>query len=134
MASSHRVRRVESAVQQELGRLFTRGLKDPRVGFVTVTGVKMAPDLRSGTVYYRVSGDEKERADTARGLDSASAFLKGEVGRALQLKWTPELRFVYDESAERAERIEELLAEIRQQDAARAQDAEEASDEREGDE
>lgn len=114
--SNDRARRVGQAVQVELGRIFIKGLKDPRIGFLTITGVKMTPDLRSGTVFYSVFGDEAAKRETAAGLRAASGFLRREVGRALTLRHTPDLRFVYDESIDRGARIEELLQEVKKQE------------------
>lgn len=115
--SRDRARRVAKHVQEELGLLLQRGLKDPRIGFVTVTGVELSPDLRSGKVFYSVMGTDEEKEETAAGLQAATGFLKREVAKALQLRWVPELRFVYDDTIERGARIEELLRQAREQDA-----------------
>jgi ribosome-binding factor A len=115
--SRDRAKRVAKHVQEELGLLFQRGLKDPRIGFVTVTGVELSPDLRSGKVFYSVMGTDEEKKETAAGLQAATGFLKREVAKALQLRWVPELRFVYDDSIERGARIEELLRQAREKDA-----------------
>lgn len=114
--SRDRATRVAHHIQEELGRIFARGLKDPRVGFVTLTGVELSPDLRYGKVFYSVLGTEEEKKETAEGLKAATGFLKREVGRALSLRYVPELRFIYDDSAERSARIEELLREAREMD------------------
>jgi ribosome-binding factor A len=113
--SRDRPTRVAHHIQEELGRILARGLKDPRVGFVTITGVELSPDLRYGKVYYSVLGSEEEKQQTAEGLQAASGFLKREVAKALSLRYVPELRFLYDDSAERGARIEELLREVRRQ-------------------
>jgi len=112
-----RATRVAHHIQEELGRILSRGLKDPRVGFVTITGVELSPDLRHGRVYYSVMGTDEEKQQTAEGLQSAAGFLKREVAKALKLRYVPELRFVYDDSAERGARIEALLRELREQEA-----------------
>ncbi len=111
--SRDRAKRVAHHIQEELGRIFAKGLKDPRVGFVTLTGVELSPDLRYGKVFYSVMGSEEEKRETAEGLAAATGFLKREVARALSLRYVPELRFIYDDSAERGARIEELLREAR---------------------
>jgi ribosome-binding factor A len=109
--------RVAEEFRQELTRLLARGLKDPRVtGFVTVTGAKMSPDLREATVYVSVHGEEAERTRTLEGLRAATPFLQREASRNLRLRLTPHLRFVYDESIERGDRIERLLKEAREKD------------------
>jgi ribosome-binding factor A len=92
-------------------------LKDPRVGFVTVTGVKVTPDLRRAWVYYTSMGSDRERAGTRAGLRSAAAHLRATIGRQVRLKYLPELEFEEDVSLERGERIEALLRELRQEEA-----------------
>lgn len=121
--SRDRATRVAHHIQEELGSIFARGLKDPRVGFVTITGVELSPDLRYGKVFYSVMGTEEEKKETAEGLKAASGFLKREVAKALSLRYVPELRFLYDDSAERGARIEELLREAREMDEGRGAEA-----------
>lgn len=84
-------------------------LKDPRVGFVTVVGVKITPDLRHARVLYTALGDEKERAATRAGLRSAGAHLRSVLGHQVRLKFLPDLEFVEDETIETTARIEELI-------------------------
>jgi len=116
--------RVAEEFQQELSALISRGLKDPRItGFITLTGAKMAPDLKEITVYLSIHGPEVERERTLEGLRAAATYLQREVSRSLKLRWTPHLRFVYDESVERGDRIERLLKEAREKDAQDAKDA-----------
>ena len=87
-------------------------LKDPRLGFVTVTGVKVTPDLRKARVFYTVLGEEKERKGTAAALRSARSHLRLVLGRQVRMKFTPELEFEEDPAATGGERIEELLRQI----------------------
>jgi ribosome-binding factor A len=87
-------------------------LKDPRVGFVTVTGVEMTPDLRLATVRYTVMGEESERKATRAGLRSARSHLRSVIGRQVRMKFLPDLRFLEDEGIARADRVDELLKEI----------------------
>jgi ribosome-binding factor A len=105
-------------LQHRLAELFARGLKDPRVGFVTITGVKMSPDLREARVYWTVHGEPEVQEQTARGLEAARGYLRREVG-ALGLRVTPELRFTYDEAIDRGDRIERLLREVHEREARR---------------
>ena len=109
--------RVAEEFRHELTALLARGLKDPRVtGFVTVTGAKMSPDLREVAVYVSIHAAEAERDRTMEGLAAAAGYLQREVSRALRLRHTPHLRFVYDESVERGDRIERLLKEAKEKD------------------
>jgi ribosome-binding factor A len=111
-----RMRRVDEAVRAVLSEAITRDLKDPRIGFVTVTGVKTSPDLRHARVYVSVLGEEPTRAATLQGLESAHGYLQGRLARELSLKHTPALSFEYDESIDRGMRISELLDESRESD------------------
>jgi ribosome-binding factor A len=103
------MRRVDEAVRAVLSDAIASDLKDPRIGFVTVTGVKTSPDLRHARVYVSVLGSEEERAATLEGLRSAHGFLQRRVASELTLKHTPALVFQYDESVDRGMRITELL-------------------------
>jgi ribosome-binding factor A len=107
-----RMRRVDEAVRAVLSDAIARDLKDPRVGFVTVTGVKTSPDLRHARVYVSVLGDEDVRAASLDGLRSAHGFLQGALASELSLKHTPTLTFEYDESVDRGMRITQLLDEV----------------------
>jgi len=109
---AERMRRVDEAVRSVLSDAITKDLKDPRVGFVTVTQVKTSPDLRHARVFVSVLGDEATRAATLEGLRSAHGFLQGQLARQLSLKHTPALAFEYDDSIDRGMRITELLQEI----------------------
>jgi len=104
-----RMRRVDEAVRAVLSEAIATDLQDPRVGFVTVTGVKTSPDLRHAKVYVSVLGDEQTRAESLAGLRSAHGFLQGVLAARLTLKHTPTLTFQYDESVDRGMRISELL-------------------------
>ncbi len=107
--STGRMRRVDEAVRAVLSDAITKDLKDPRVGFVTVTGVKTSPDLRHARVYVSVLGDDPTRAASIEGLRSAHGFLQSRVAAELTLKHTPALTFEYDESIDRGMRISSLL-------------------------
>jgi ribosome-binding factor A len=103
------MRRVDEAVRAVLSDAIATDLQDPRVGFVTVTGVKTSPDLRHARVYVSVLGNDAERSDSLQGLRSAHGFLQARIGSELNLKHTPTLTFEYDESVDRGMRITELL-------------------------
>ena len=104
-----RMRRVNEAVREVLSRRLAEGLKDPRIGFVTVTAVETSPDLRHARVFVSVLGDEDERERSLAGLASSHGVLQGVIARELRMKRTPTLDFVYDESIDRGMRISELL-------------------------
>jgi ribosome-binding factor A len=104
-----RMRRVDVAVRQVLGDAVTQDLKDPRVGFVTVTDVETSPDLRHARVFVSVLGTPAEQEASLEGLRSAHGFLQTRVARELRLKNTPELQFVLDDTAARAARLEQLF-------------------------
>ncbi len=103
------MRRVDEAMREVLSDAIASELKDPRIGFVTVTAVDTSPDLRHATVWVSVLGDESQRRLSLEGLASAHGLLQRAVAGQLRLKHTPTLEFSYDDTAERAERVERLL-------------------------
>jgi ribosome-binding factor A len=107
--SSDRMRRVDEAVRQVVGDAVANDLKDPRIGFVTVTDVKTSSDLRHARVYVSVLGDRKKRQATVDGLASAHGYLQRRLAGELRMKNTPELQFVLDETTENAFRLERLI-------------------------
>ena len=107
--ASERMRRVDVALREVLSARLAEGMKDPRIGFVTVTAVKTSPDLRHARVYVSVLGDEPEREASLAGLQSAHGPLQATIAAELRMKRTPTLEFVYDESIDRGMRISELL-------------------------
>jgi ribosome-binding factor A len=104
-----RMRRVNEAVREVLSTHIAGDLKDPRIGFVTVTAVDTTPDLRHARVYVSVLGSDAERENALVGLRSSRGFLQAQVAEELRMKRTPTLEFVYDESIDRGMRISELL-------------------------
>jgi ribosome-binding factor A len=106
------MRRVNEAVREVLSEAITGGLKDPRIGFVTVVSVDTSPDLRAAKVYVSVLGDEEERDQTLKGLEHCHGYLQSLLAGQLGMKRTPHLTFILDESIERGLRIEKLLREI----------------------
>jgi ribosome-binding factor A len=107
--SGDRMRRVDEAMREVLSAAITSELKDPRVGFITVTAVDTSPDLRQARVYVSVLGSKSERRRSLQGLQSAHGFLQRRVADELRLKHTPTLDFAYDDTVENAARINELL-------------------------
>jgi ribosome-binding factor A len=108
-----RMRRVDEAVRAVLSDAISKLLKDPRVGFVTVTAVKTSPDLRHARVYVSVLGDQETRAASIEGLSSAHGFLQSRLASELTLRRTPALTFEYDDTVDNAARINELLRDPR---------------------
>jgi ribosome-binding factor A len=104
-----RMRRVNEAVREVVSARLAEGMRDPRIGFVTVTSVDTSPDLRQARVFVSVLGSDDERAETMAGLESAHGLLQLTVARELRMKNTPTLQFVFDESIQRGMRISELL-------------------------
>ena len=103
------MRRVNEAIREILADAIATELKDPRIGFVTVTEVDTSPDLRTARVYVSVLGSQEERESSLAGLRSAHGFLQGKIASAMRMKRTPTLPFEYDESTERGDRISRLL-------------------------
>jgi ribosome-binding factor A len=103
------MRRVNEALREVLSARIAEGLKDPRIGFVTVTAVETSPDLRHARVFVSVLGNRQERGESLAGLQRAHGVLQAEVARVMHMKRTPELKFVYDETVEKGMRINEIL-------------------------
>jgi ribosome-binding factor A len=121
--ASDRMRRVDEAVRQVLTDAVAQDLQDPRIGFVTMTSVKTTSDLRQARVYVSVLGDEEQRAATLAGLRSAHGALQRRLARELRMKRTPTLEFLYDDTTDRAMRVEELLDRTAGEGRAEAGDA-----------
>ena len=118
MPQGSRATRVGDQIRAELAELLTREVHDPGIGFLTVTQVKVSPDLQQARVYYTTLGDDKARKETARALDRATPFLRRHIGRRLQLKRVPELTFSFDEAVEKNDRIQRILLELESDRAA----------------
>ena len=106
------MRRVDEAIRQVLGAALAGDLKDPRVGFITVTDVRTSADLSHARVYVSVLGEAEQREASMEGLHSAHGYLQGRVASELRLKRTPTLTFAYDDTLDRALRVDALLEEI----------------------
>lgn len=111
--SFERTKRVNELLREEVAELIRHDVKDPRVGVVTITAVETSRELDVARVYVHLFGDEGRRAEALAGLQKAAGYLRSRLGRRLRLRKVPELRFQWDETLERASRIERLLAEIR---------------------
>ncbi|GAB3497512.1 30S ribosome-binding factor RbfA [Nocardiopsis coralliicola] len=117
MVDAARARKLADRIQRIVAEMLERRIKDPRLGFVTVTDARLTNDLRDATVYYTVFGTDDERAGTAAALESATGVIRTEVGRQTGLRHTPSLTFERDEVQANAQHIEQLLAQARETDA-----------------
>jgi ribosome-binding factor A len=114
--TGRRADRVAESVRALVAELLIRDIKDPRIGMVTLTAVELSDDLRHGRVYFSCVGDEAARERSLNGLRSASGFIRAQVGRRLQLRYAPELTFVFDPTPEAVGRLASLLHSVRPED------------------
>lgn len=124
MADEARQRRVADRIHQTVAQLLERRIKDPRIGFCTITDVRVTGDLQHATVFYTVYGTDGERTRTQQALNSAKGLIRSEVGKALGIRLTPSLEFVHDALPEQAASFEDALAKARKRDAELAAEAE----------
>ena len=109
MAKSYRIERINETLRELISELLMNRVKDPRIGLVTITAVRVSNDLAVAKVHYSVLGDPEAREKTERGLNSSRSFLRGEITRELKMRSAPDLRFVYDDSLDRSLAIEAAL-------------------------
>lgn len=121
MAQGARPDRVGEQIRQELSQIIAQQVHDPGIGFLTLTRVKVTPDLQLARVLYTVIGDEKQRKETQKALERALPYLRRQIGSRVRLRRVPELQFFYDESIEHQDRIEQILLDLK-----RERDAKEA--------
>jgi ribosome-binding factor A len=119
MGQGSRPERIGEEIRQEISLALLREVKDPGIGLVTLTRVKVSPDLQVARVYYTTLGDEKARAETKKALERATPFLRRQVGGRLRLRRVPELRFEFDRSVEQQDRIEQILLDLQREREAR---------------
>ncbi|WP_131747919.1 30S ribosome-binding factor RbfA [Frankia sp. Cppng1_Ct_nod] len=117
MADPARARRLAVRIREVVAAALERQVKDPRLGMVTVTDARVTPDLTEATVFYTVYGDESDRLDSARALESAKGLLRSQVGRQTGVKVTPTLTFIHDRLPDDARHLEELILTARERDA-----------------
>jgi ribosome-binding factor A len=113
MAQGSRPDRVGEEIRHELATLLAREVHDPGIGFVTLTRVKVSPDLQLARVFYTLLGDEAKRKDTEKALTRATPFLRRQIGARIRLRRVPELRFEFDRSVENQDRIERILIDLK---------------------
>ena len=106
---TRRTDRVGEAIQELVAGLLVRDIKDPRIGLITITGVRISPDLRHARIFFSSLGDDEQRNRSLRGLRSAAGFVRGQIARQLNLRVAPEIVFEFDPSLEEAEKLSRLL-------------------------
>ena len=116
MAGSHRAAKVADRIKVVVAQTLENRVKDPRLGFVTITDVRVTGDLQQASIFYTVLGDDEARANTAKALESAKGLLRTEVGRELGTRVTPSLTFFADALSETARNFEDLLDQVRKHD------------------
>jgi len=116
MSSQTRMRQLADRIRTLAAELIERRVKDPRLGFVTVTDARVTGDLREATVFYTAFGDERTRAASAAALDSATGMMRSEIGRRLGMRHTPSLTFIADAVPENAAVVDDLLRQARERD------------------
>ncbi len=104
-----RSEKVADLIQKEISQMLVKSIKDPRIGFVTITRVMVSEDCRFAKVYFSVAGNLAERENSMKGLDSAKGYIRKELGRRIRLRYTPEILFLFDPSIEYAIHMEELI-------------------------
>jgi ribosome-binding factor A len=118
---SRRTEQVAEAIKEEVSKLIQRELRDPRLGFVTVTRVEVSPDLKYAKIFFSVMGDDTVKAETLKVLRHAGGFLRHELSHILTLRYTPQLTFEFDVAMEHGDKIQRLLMQLEQEEKERAQ-------------
>lgn len=112
MTTNNRHGRIEDQIQNEIGSMLLKDLKDPRIGFASVTGVKLSGDKREVRVYISVYGPDEDKDKTIEALEHAKGYVRTELGRRIKLRHTPEVHFVLDDSLEQGSKVMELLSRL----------------------
>ncbi len=115
MAQGSRPDRVGEQIRQELSQIIAQQVHDPGIGFLTLTRVKVTPDLQLARVLYTVMGDDKQRTDTQKALERAMPYLRRQIGSRIRLRRVPELQFFYDEAIAHQDRIEQILLDLKKE-------------------
>ena len=119
---SRRTDQVGEAIRETVAEIISQGLKDPRIGFVTITRVEVTPDLRTARVLFSVLGDKAQKDKTLGGLQAAAGYIRREIGRRIQIRYTPELRFHYDTGIDATDRVARILQETQAAEGQRSTD------------
>ena len=112
MAKQLRIEKLQELIKQEMGKMLLTDLKDPRIGFVTVTDVEMTGDLRSAKIFISVMGGEEKVKSSLEGLQSALGFIRREIGQRIKIRFTPEISFALDTSLDYGDHIQKLLLKV----------------------
>lgn len=112
MAKQLRIEKLQELIKQEMSKMLLKELKDPRIGFVTVTDVEMTGDLREAKIYVSVMGGEEQVKSSLEGLNSALGFVRREIGQRIRLRFTPEISFALDTSLDYGDHIQKLLLQV----------------------
>ena len=112
MSSQLRIEKLQELIKQEVGKMLLYDIKDPRIGFVTVTEVEMTGDLREAKIYVSIMGNDEQIKNSMEGLQSALGFIRREIGKRIRLRFTPEISFAPDKSLDYSEHIQKLLLKI----------------------
>ncbi len=117
MSTHGRPDRVAHEIQAAIASMVARGeLRDPRIGFITITGVKVSPDLRVAKVFYSMLGTDQQRGESQKGLEAAKGYIRREVAARVQLRVSPEIYFVFDKSIVEGDKIDRLLREVKEKE------------------
>lgn len=112
MAKQLRIEKLQELIKQEMSKMLLKELKDPRIGFVTVTDVEMTGDLREAKIYVSIFGDAEQVKSSLEGLNSALGFVRREIGQRIRLRFTPEISFALDTSLDYGDHIQKLLLQV----------------------
>ena len=112
MAENRRLIKYAGNIKKAVSSIIDIKVKDPEKGFVTITSVKISPDLKVASIYYTVLGDDQQKAKTKKALDRSNGFIRNELKPSIKSRWLPELRFFYDDTLEQAEKINNLISKI----------------------
>ena len=112
--TSHRANRVAEEIKREVTKLLLEEIKDPRIGFVTVTDVEVTPDIRYAKIFVSIYGDDEAKVQSLKALDNVKGLVRGELGKRMRLRYTPEISFKFDPSIEYGARIMKLLGEVKE--------------------
>ena len=117
MSSQLRIEKLQELIKQEVSKMLLYDIKDPRIGFVTVTEVEMTGDLREAKIFVSIKGNDEQIKDTMEGLQSALGFVRREIGKRIRLRFTPEISFAPDKSLDYSEHIQKILLDIEKEGA-----------------